>query len=34
MEAIAVARMANRAIEIARQVDAACRSAIEAAERL
>jgi len=34
MEAIAVARMANRALEIARQVDVACKRAIEAAERL
>lgn len=34
MEAIAVARMANRALAIARDVDAACRAAVEAAERL
>lgn len=34
MEAIAIARMANRAVQIARDVDAACRAAVEAAERL
>lgn len=34
MEAIAIARTANRAIAIARDVDAACRAAVEAAERL
>ena len=34
MEAIAVARIASRAIKVAREVDAACRAALDAAERL
>lgn len=34
MEAIAIARIASRAIKAAREVDAACRAALEAAERI
>lgn len=34
LEAVAAGRMAGRAIEVAREVDAACRAAMEAAERL
>lgn len=34
MQAISTARIANEAIKIAREVDAACRAAMEAAERL
>lgn len=34
LEAVAAGRMAGRAIEIAREIDAACRAALEAAERV
>ncbi len=34
MEAIVVARIASSAIKVAREVDAACRAALEAAERI
>jgi len=34
MQSLAAGRMARRAIQIARDVDAACKQAIEAAEKL